>query len=321
MKNKYMVRSFLWFVLIAVLLLSASGCERIKEAYGKIQGDTTEAADTEAPIFAVNTTSAVSGPIQDYIPLSGDIVAGSTVDAYSDAAGKITRIYVAVGQWVNKGSPIADVDPSRPGMNYKIGTATSPVSGTIVALPAQLGMTITPATPLVRITGGSALELHLYVAERFISKMAMNLPCEITLDAWPGEVFRGSISEIAPTVEAASRTMEVKVNVNNTSSKIKAGMFAKVKVITATHNNIVKIPSEAVVNRFGEQYVFVVDRSDPGNPIARKQVIVPGIVIDGVMEVQSGLAANDDIVIKGQTLLSDGARINIIEHDTPLSAN
>jgi multidrug efflux pump subunit AcrA (membrane-fusion protein) len=115
--------------------------------------------------------------------------------------------------------------------------------------------------------------------------------------------------------------MEVKINVNNPGSKLKAGMFAKVKVITATHNNIVKIPSDAVINRFGEQYVFTVDRSEPGNPVARKQVIVPGITIDGMMEVQSGIAPDEEIVIKGQTLLSDGARINIIEHDAPLSAN
>ena len=312
-----------WFVLFALTLFSFSGCERIKEVYGKVKPGSKGGSEAvqEAPVFAVNTTTAVQGQIQDYIALSGDIVAGSSVDAFSDAAGKITQLYVSVGQRVNRGAPIAAVDPSRPGMNYRISTVTAPIGGTVIALPAQVGMTISQAVPLVRIAGGSALEIRLYVAERFISKMALNLPCEITLDAWPGEVFQGSVSEVSPTVDAASRTMEIKVNVNNAGSRLKAGMFAKVKIITERKNNIVKIPAAAVINRFGEQYVFSVDRTDPENPVVQRKVIVPGILIDGVMEIQDGLSPYEEIVVRGHTLLSEGARVNIIEETAPLSVN
>ena len=304
-------------------LLAFSGCERIKEVYNRIRPAAVGGppAPQEAPVFAVNTTAAVQGQIQDYIALSGDIVAGSTVDTYSEAAGKITRVYVSVGQWVNRGAAIAAVDPSRPGMTYRASIATAPISGTVVALPAQVGMTITQAVPLARISGGGALEIRLYVAERFISKMAMNLPCEISLDAWPGEVFQGSVSEVAPTVDPASRTMEVRINVNNAGSKLKAGMFAKVRIITERKENIVKIPSSALINRFGEQYVFTVDRANPAGTVARKKVIVPGILIDGTLEVQQGLSPNDEVIIRGQTLLEDGARVNIIDQVRPLNAN
>ncbi|MDR0583124.1 MAG: efflux RND transporter periplasmic adaptor subunit [Treponema sp.] len=303
-------------------LLAFPGCERIKETYNRIRpaAQGGPSAPQEALVFAVNTTAAVQGQIQDYIALSGDIVAGSTVDTYSEAAGKITRVYVSVGQWVNRGAAVAAVDPSRPGMTYRVSVATAPISGTVVALPAQVGMTISQSVPLARISGGGALEIRLYVAERFISKMAMNLPCEISLDAWPGEVFQGSVSELAPTVDPASRTMEVRINVNNAGSKLKAGMFAKVRIITERKENIVKIPSSALINRFGEQYVFIVDRSNPAGPVARKKVIVPGILIDGALEVQQGLSPNDEVIIRGQTLLEDGARVNIIDQVNPLNA-
>ncbi|MDR1047953.1 MAG: efflux RND transporter periplasmic adaptor subunit, partial [Treponema sp.] len=218
-------------ILTGVLLLTFSGCERIKEVYnnlGKGPGD-GPSAPAEAPVFAVNTTTATQGQIRDYIALSGDIVSGSTVDTYSDAAGKVTRLFVSIGSRVRKDDPIAEVDPSRPGMNYVPGIATAPVGGTIVSLPAQVGMTISQAVPLARIAAGSALEIKLYVAERFISKISMGLPCEISLDAWPGEVFRGTISEVSPVVDPASRTMEVRVNVDNPGSRLKSGMFAKVR--------------------------------------------------------------------------------------------
>jgi multidrug efflux pump subunit AcrA (membrane-fusion protein) len=311
------------FARAAALLLcviSFSGCERIKEAYSKKQGGGPGGpAAQEAPVFAVNTVLAARGQIRDYIALSGDIVAGSTVDTYTEAAsGKITRVYVTIGQRVNRGAPIAAVDPSKPGMTYRASIATAPISGTVVSLPAQVGMTVSPAAPLARIAGSGALELRLYVAERFISKMSMNLPCEITLDAWPGEIFQGSVSELSPTVDPASRTMEVKVNVNNAGAKLKAGMFAKVRIITERKENIVKIPAAAALNRFGEQYVFAVDRGGAEGPVARKKPIVPGITIDGVMEVQRGISPNEELVVRGQTLLEDGSRINIIEQLAPL---
>jgi multidrug efflux pump subunit AcrA (membrane-fusion protein) len=298
-----------------------SGCERIKEAREKRKpGGPVEAP---AMVFAVNTTVAVKGLISDYIALSGDIISDSSVDAYSEAAGKVAEVYVTIGQRVGRGQRLAAVDPSRPGMDFQWGYVTAPISGTIIALPAQVGMTISQAVPLARIAGGSGLEIRLYVAERFISKMAMNLPCEITLDAWPGEVFQGRIKELAPIVDPASRTMEIKVSVANPGSRLKAGMFAKVKIITVRKNNIVKIPASGMLTRFGEQYVYVVEK-DSENPeftVVKKRIVVPGISIDGVLEIQSGLAPDEEIVVRGQTLLNDGVRVNVVDRFTPLSAN
>jgi len=315
---------------ILLLLLTAvifSGCDTVKETYGKVKEKLGKKNKVEmvweTPVFAVNTTLTAKGQINDYISLSGDIYAGSTVDVYSDAAGKVTQIYTAVGRRIRKGDRVASVDPSRPGMTYRQSVATAPIGGTVIAVPAQIGMTVSQAVPLVRISGGSGLEIRLNVAERFISKMAMNLSCEITLDAWPGEIFHGSISEISPTVDPASRTMEVRVTVSNTGSKLKQGMFAKVKIITQQKNNIVKIPASAVIKRFGEEYVYVVEK-DPSNPefkIARKRIVMQGIIIDGMTEIQSGLSPDEEIVIRGQTLLDDGSRINVIERFTQPGSN
>jgi multidrug efflux pump subunit AcrA (membrane-fusion protein) len=309
--------------LILLIAMGFSGCERIKEMREKQKpGSGPGESAPQAAVFAVNTTTAVKGQIQDYIALSGDIIAGSTVDVYSDAAGKVAEVYVSVGQRVSRGQYIAAIDPSRPGMTYNLGMATAPISGTVVAVPAQVGMTVSQAVPLARISGGGGLEIKLFVAERFISKMAMNLPCVITLDAWPGEVFNGRISEISPTVDPASRTMEVRVNVTNTGSKLKAGMFAKVRIITERKDNIVKIPAPAMLSRFGEQYVYVVeeDPEDPEKHLARKRTVTPGILIDGVLEIQRGLEPDEEIVLRGQTLLDDGARVNVVDRVAPLSA-
>jgi len=355
MKNRVFLSIF-WTSLAILPLFFFASCKKENAPGGPGQ---------EAPVFAVNTTTAVQGQIWDYIALSGDIIAGSTVDVYSDVAGKVTRVYVEVGQRVNRGAPIAAVDPSKPGMNFIPGVASAPISGTVIALPAQVGATVSQAVPLARISGNNALEIKVYVAERFISKVAMNQPCEITLDAWPGEIFRGTVTEVSPVVDPASRTMEIKINVSNQGDKLKEGMFAKVKLITEQKENIVKIPASALIQRFGEEYVYVIEEAPPEektpeeqkaekkgffaglfgkkekaneenaanagaeaasdtppakNYVAKKRIVRPGILIDGVLEIQDGLRPNEEFIVKGQTLLNDGSRINIVERVVPINA-
>jgi multidrug efflux pump subunit AcrA (membrane-fusion protein) len=301
--------ALLGFMLILTGAL-LGGCDRIA-ARMKPSGP----AVPEVPVFAVNTVQAEEGPIADYLALAGDIVAGSTVDAYSDAAGKVSSLHTAVGSRVARNSPLASIDPSRPGMTYVANVVRSPIAGTVVAVPAQVGMTVSQATPIARIAGDGALEIRLDVAERFISRIALSLPCVITLDAWPGEEFRGSVSEISPVVDPASRTMEIKVNVENQGSKLKSGMFAKVQIITERKQGVVKIPEAARIERFGETYVYVAetDPTDPAFRIAVKRLIKSGILIDGVLEVAEGLAPNEEVIVKGQSLIDDGSRINIIQ--------
>jgi multidrug efflux pump subunit AcrA (membrane-fusion protein) len=311
--------------LTALTLFICTGlisCERIQAFQERLSGGGAPSAETQVPIFAVNTTTPAQGQIRDYLALSGDIVAGSTVDTYSDAAGKITRLYVGAGSVVRRGDPIALVDPSRPGMTYVENIVRAPIGGTVISLPAQVGMTISQQVSLAKIAGGGGLEIRLYVAERFISRIKLRQACEITLDAWPGEVFRGSVSEIAPTVDPASRTMEIRVNVDNRDSKLKAGMFAKVRLITDVKDNIVKVPANALVERFGESFVFVVEPDyDSGEgSVARRRTISSGILIDGVLEITEGLSPTDEIIVRGQTLLQDGAKVNIIERLPPLTA-
>jgi len=300
------------FLMIAILSLTGCG------PGGRDAGG-PEAA--EAIVYAVNITPAVQGRIRDHFALSGDVIAASTVDAFSDAAGRVSGLFVNVGSHVRQGDPIAEVDPSRPGMEFVPSLVTAPIAGTIVALPAQLGMTINQAFPMARIATGDDLEIRLFVAERFISKVALNQPCEIILNAWPGEVFTGTITELSPTLDPLSRTMEIRVRVDNPGTRLMAGMFAQVRIIIEQQENAVQIPAAAMVTRFGERFIFVVDETDPEAPVARRRYVLPGIIIDGVMEVRQGLADGEAVVTQGQTVVYDGARINIIQRQPPLSVN
>ena len=306
--------------LILSLSLAACGTPGAKKEAAAEAKAQAEAAAADQMVFAVNTTTATRGQIRDYLLLSGDIVSGSTVDAYSDVAGKVTKLYVSVGDRVRKDDPLAEIDPSRPGMTFIPGVAKAPIAGTIVALPAQLGMTISQAVPVARLSRTDALELRTYVAERFVSKVRVGLQAEVGLDAYPGKTFTATVAELSPVLDPASRTMEIRLNMVRTDATIKAGMFAKIKVITQDKPDIVKIPANAVVRRFGESYVFVL-QPDPENSertLARRRLVVPGILIDDKLEIREGLRAGEEIVVRGQTLLEDTSPVNVVERLAPL---
>ncbi|GMO40320.1 MAG: efflux RND transporter periplasmic adaptor subunit [Termitinemataceae bacterium] len=301
---------------IALLLMAAffafTSCNNKKEDDKK---------KFDVPVFAVSTQTLHAGNIKEYISLSGDIYAGSNVDVYSEVAGKITRVYVNVGDRVVKGASIAAVDPSQPGMRYVANIVRAPISGTITTLPAQVGMQVSTQLSLAQIAGGGALEIQLNVSERFISEIKMGLPCEIKLDAFPQDSFKGRVSEISPVVDPASRTEKIKVNVDNQGAKLKAGMFATVKIIVQDKNNSITIPFISVLQNSENFFVYTVD-TDPKDPafrIAKQRIITTGIHTDDLIEVTEGLSEGDEVIVKGQTTLNDGARLNIISNTNELS--
>ena len=104
-----------------------------KKAGADTPGGTKAAAKTaqgETPtVFAVNTTKAVLGQINDYIELNGDVETKSSVDIYADTSGKLVRLPISVGDRITKDQVIAEVDPSRPGSNFVASPVKSPITG------------------------------------------------------------------------------------------------------------------------------------------------------------------------------------------------
>ena len=299
--------------LILFLLL---GCKQTGPSAKK----SSDKEEEQVTVFAVSTTLAVQGEIKDYLQLNGDIAARTTVDTFADTAGKLKSLYVKVGDTVRKDQIIAEIDPSRPGMTFASSPVKASISGTVTQVPVQIGSTVAPNLPIAKISKMDELEVILYVAERFISKMKVGLPAVIKTEAFPGELFTGSIRELSPVVDQSSRTMEIKLHLDDKTSRLKAGMFAEVKVITEEKKEIVKIPAEAMINRFGEYYVFVVEEDTELSDkwIVEKRIVVPGLRIDNQLEITNGLSGGDVVVIRGQTLLEDGLSVKVVSTVEPL---
>ncbi len=319
------------YLLIPILMLSLlMGCSRIqagkkenpKNADAPGNAAKVDFRDDVGTVFAVNTTKAVKGEILDYLEVNGDVTTKTSVDIYADTAGKLTKLYISLGSYVQKDQVIAEVDPSKPGMKFVPSPVKSSIAGTIIDIPVDIGATITPAISVARVSKMNQLEIRTYISERFISKIKLGLEALLHFQAYPEERFQAVVTELSPVVDPQSRTMEVKLRLVKDDSRIKTGMFTEIKIITEKKQGIVKIPAECLVKRYGGFYVFVVKESPAGSGQSyevEQRKVTPGIEIDSKLEIVEGLEPQEEVVIRGQTLLEDKARVKIIERIQPLS--
>ncbi len=292
---------------ILILPLALSGCgNKDKEA----EKAKAEAAAQEEAIFAVSTIAATKGELRDYLEFGGDVTAKSNIDILPDTAGKIAEVRVRVGDSVTKNQIIAYVDPSRPGMNYELSPVKAPIAGTITAVNVVAGSMVSPQLSVGKVSKMESLEIGMSVPERFVSKIKEGQKAYLRFDAYPSQVFIAKIIEVSPVLDQSSRTMGAKLALIERDDRIKAGMFARIKLITDTKTSTVKIPASAIVSRFGDNFVFVVDGEEKNS--VRKQPVTVGIRVDDKAEILSGVKANEEVIVRGQTLLEDGSRINIV---------
>lgn len=300
------------FITVTLLLL-LSGCGFLEEQQ-KVAASKTEIPEEKETVFAVNTTTTTEGEINNYLQLNGDVEPETTVDAYPDNMGKLIELNIDLGSYVRKDQIIAKVDPSKPGMTFVASPVKAPISGTVVDVPVQLGATITQSTPIAKISRTNDLKITTAVAEKFISKIKIGLYAYVRFEAFPGEQFRARITELSPVVDPQSRTLEITLILLERDNRIKPGMFAEIKVITEAKKGIVKVPAEALVERFGEYFIFVVK----DNNTVEKRTVVPGIEIDNKLEIMEGLSPDETVVVRGQSLLEDKAKIKVVGTVEPL---
>jgi membrane fusion protein (multidrug efflux system) len=130
---------------------------------------------------------------------------------------------------------------------------------------------------------------------------------EVVADALPNEHWQGRIEAINPKVDADGRSLELRALLENTSGKLRPGMFVRVRVIVGERSNALLVPEEAIVPQGAEFYVFkVVDGT------ARRVPVKIGVRRDAMVEILDGLAVGDQVVTAGMRLSRDGQPVRVL---------
>ncbi len=183
---------------------------------------------------------------------------------------------------------------------------TSPISGVVSARNYDAGDL--PAGPILTVQQMNPLKVIVNVNEEEFSKIKNGMPVTVTLDAVPDETFNGTVYLIHPEINQQTRTFQVEVTISNGAGKVSAGMFARVKFNYGTEKHIV-VPDKAIVKMQGSGKRFVYVYKDNGT-VAYTEVEL-GMRLGDRYEILSGLNDGDQVVIAGQSKLSDGAKVKL----------
>lgn len=197
-------------------------------------------------------------------------------------------------------------------LEHQYTTIRAPIDGVIAERHLRVGNTIAVGDPAFRITSRSPLLAYLFVPEREFVRLSPGQTAEVRVDALGGARFQARVERISPVVDPATGTFRVTVEIPDPEGRLRPGMFGRFSVVTERRDEVLLVPRVALLDSDGGDTVFVVAEGT-----ARRQQIVTGHSNGDRVEVLSGLADGDLVVIVGQNALRDGATVRVI---TPAQA-
>jgi HlyD family secretion protein len=191
----------------------------------------------------------------------------------------------------------------------------APFAGVVADVSTEVGEWITPSPPglpippVIELIATDEIYISAPIDEVDLGRVHPGLPARVTLDAYPGRVFPGRVVRVAPYVDARaqeSRTVEIEVELDDAAASrtLVPGTSADVEVILEVHDDVVRIPSYALLQG---DHVMVVREAR----LARVPVET-GLRNWDFVEVTRGLAPGDRIVVSlDRPEVRDGARVRI----------
>ncbi|MBM4036676.1 MAG: efflux RND transporter periplasmic adaptor subunit [Planctomycetes bacterium] len=183
----------------------------------------------------------------------------------------------------------------------------SPVTGQIQDKLVNPGAYVEPATAVFTVVDNRRMELESPVATAELAPVRAGQRVTFRVRTYTGAVFEGRVIEISPAVDAATRSAKVRIRVDSSAGRLRAGMFAEGEILTGVTAQAIVVPAAAVYrdDRSAKTaFVFVAEN----NRAARRQVRI-GREMDGQLEILEGLQPGDLLLAERGIEIAEGVRL------------
>ena len=184
-------------------------------------------------------------------------------------------------------------------------TVTAPLGGVVAELGAREGMTVMAGAPLFRINGLSTVWVNAEVPETQAGWLKPESAVEARAAAYPGQRFAGKIGALLPEVNLATRTIKARIELANPQERLKPGMFVTVDFAPRSKEEVLLVPTQAVIQTGKRSVVIVADGDGKFAPVD----VDVGTESGGQTEIRKGLKAGQKIVVSGQFLIDSEASL------------
>lgn len=176
----------------------------------------------------------------------------------------------------------------------------SPVSGTVIERNVVAGQMTDPSKPLFRVGDLSRLWLIVHAFERDAVRVRTGSIARVSFPALPGRVFTGVVTLLGRQVDVVSRTIPVRIEIENTAGVLRPGMSAAASVLLgAASGTVVAVPA-ASLQRLEDGWRVFIPKSDGTYEV---RSVGRGRDLGGEVEIVSGLRPGENIVVDGAFLL------------------
>lgn len=173
----------------------------------------------------------------------------------------------------------------------------------------EQGETASPQSAVVQIVNLNRVIVQLNISESSLKSFETGKEVKVNIPSLD-ETFNGEVTFIAPAANVQTLTFPVEIVITNTEQLIKSGMLAEVFIDYKEGEEQIVIPTQGVIGTGDETYVFVVK----DGKAVKQQVTVKAMTTNDTY-IASGLSEGDQIVIKGQYGLKNGAHVEIIQEE------
>jgi efflux transporter, RND family, MFP subunit len=182
----------------------------------------------------------------------------------------------------------------------------SPIDGIVTARNYDSGDMI-GGEPVVTIEQMSPVKLLVNVSESFYTRVKKGMDVNVKVEVYGDEIFQGKVSLIYPTVDPQTRTFPVEIKLPNKDLKVRPGMFARVTMNFGTQNHVVA-PDLSIIKQAGsgDRYIYVYK----DGKVSYNKVLL-GRRMDDKYEIISGVSDGDQVVVAGQSRLTNGAEVSV----------
>ncbi len=182
----------------------------------------------------------------------------------------------------------------------------APISGVVARIEFNEGDIAQPGDPVITILDDSSYEIVFDVTQENRRQLHTGQEVKVTIGS-NGEELTGHISRISLSAAPETRLFQARAELSS-SVDLFSGEMASINVVISEADNVVAVPPDAILERDGQAFVFVIR----DNTVAKRQPVQRGLVGETFVEVVQGLQEGDLIATYGHNSLEDGATVKLI---------
>lgn len=188
--------------------------------------------------------------------------------------------------------------------NLGYTVVAAPMAGYVAERSADIGEYVSPQQKVATIVSLNPLRVRIDIPEQAIPQIHNGQSVSVRVAAYPDRNFAGRVARVSPSVTSASRTLTIEAEVDNPTAELKPGQFATVRILLSQTEPALLVPQKSLRAISGSTYVFVIK-----NGHAEQRLVQQGQTEGDLVELKSGVAADELVATSNVDQLSDGAAV------------